>query len=76
MLWQRATRGDEPLTIVEILNHTPEPDGCYKRHFPRVHPQLRPMPNDRTFGPPQPLTAIASIFSLTSPEYDQKSRVE
>jgi hypothetical protein len=26
-LWRRAARGDEPLMMVEVVNHTPEPDG-------------------------------------------------
>jgi hypothetical protein len=56
-LWQRAARGDEPLMMVEVVNHTPEPDGTYKHHFLRVDPQLRPMEADGTFGPRQELTA-------------------
>jgi hypothetical protein len=72
-LWRRSVRGDEPLLIVDVVNHTPEPDGSSKHHFLRVDPQLRPMLADGTFGPPQPLTArnaVASSFGLTGAEYD------
>lgn len=71
-LWRRALAGDEPLTIIEVVNRTPEPDGSYKHHFLRVDPQLRPILPDGGIGPPQSLTArnaVASTFGLTGTEY-------
>jgi hypothetical protein len=71
-LWRRTARGDEPLLMVEVVNHTPEPDGSHKHHFLRVDPQVRPILADGSFGPPQALTArnaIAASFGLTGEEY-------
>ena len=59
--------------MVEVVNHTPEPDGSHKHHFLRVDPQLRPLLSEGELGPPQPLTArnaVASAFGLTGAEYD------
>ena len=71
-LWRRGLPGDEPLTIIEVVNRTPEPDGSSKHHFLRVDPQLRPILPDGGIGPPQSLTArnaVASTFGLTGTEY-------
>ena len=73
MLRRQSVAGEEPLVMIEVVNHTPEPDGSYRHHFLRADPQLRPIHGDRTFGTPQPLTArnaIASSFGLTGPEYE------
>ena len=72
-LWRQSVAGEEPLVMIEVVNHTPEPDGSYRHYFLRADPQLRPIHGDGTFGPPQPLTArnaIASAFGLTGPEYE------
>ena len=71
-LWRRAVPGEEPLLAVEVVNHTAEPDGSYKRYFLRVDPALRPILADGSFGRPQPLTArnaVASTFGLRDVEY-------
>jgi hypothetical protein len=71
-LWRRSVRGEAPVLMIEVVNHTPEPDGSYKHHFLRVDTNLRPILADGTFGPPQPLTArnaVASTFGLTGGEY-------
>lgn len=49
ILWQRAlsTREQEwrpelqPMTFVEVINGTPEPDGRFKRYFLRVPPWVQ-----------------------------------
>jgi hypothetical protein len=72
-LWWRPVRGDEPLLLVDVVNHTPEPDGSYKHHFLRVDPHLQPIRSDGSFGPPPALTArnaVASTFGLTGAEYE------
>jgi hypothetical protein len=63
---------DEPLVIVRVTNSTPEPDGSIKEYALRVHPELRPMHRDGTYGDPQPLTArnaVASSFGLRGEQY-------
>jgi len=57
--------------MIEVVNHTPEPDGSYKHHFLRVDPHLRPILADGSFGPPQSPTArnvVASTFGLSGVE--------
>lgn len=39
VLWQVAIPGDEPLTMVEVINATPEPDGSRRTYFLRVPPR-------------------------------------
>jgi hypothetical protein len=58
--------------VIEVVNRSPEPDGTYRHFFLNVHPELRPMLPDRSFGPPQRLTArnaVASTFGLSGAEY-------
>jgi hypothetical protein len=47
-LWRRSVRGEEPLLMVEVVNHTRESDGSSKHHFLRVDPQLRCSPMARS----------------------------
>jgi hypothetical protein len=73
--------GEEPLTMVRVLNSTPEHDGSQKPYWLRVHPELRPIrevgKNEDgsprfAFGDPQEMRAInavASTFGLTGKEY-------
>ena len=71
-LYRCEQDGDEPLVIVRVLNSTPEPDGSTKSYTIRVHPELRPMKRDRTYGEPQKLTArnaVASTFGLRGEAY-------
>jgi hypothetical protein len=70
-LWRLAVTG-EPTLMVEVVNHSPEPDGAYRHFFLQVHPALRPILADGSFGMPQPLTArnaVASTFGLHGAEY-------
>jgi hypothetical protein len=72
-LWRRSLPGQEPFLAVEVVNHTPEPDGSYKHHFLRVNPELRPILSDGQLGAPQALTArnaVASSFGLRGADYE------
>jgi hypothetical protein len=41
-LWKTALQlDDEPVTVVEVVNATQEPDGSYRRYFLRVPPNTR-----------------------------------
>jgi hypothetical protein len=41
-LWNTELRLDgEPVTVVEVTNSTPEPDGSYRRYWLRVPPGIR-----------------------------------
>ena len=40
-LWRCDLPGDEPLTIVEVVNATPEPDGTHATYLLRVPPTIR-----------------------------------
>ncbi|MEV6983557.1 DUF6745 domain-containing protein [Sphaerisporangium sp. NPDC051017] len=58
VLWRAELGDDEPLTMVEVVNSTPEPDGTYRTYFLRV--------------PPWVTTArqgVAWTFNLTSEQY-------
>ena len=71
-LFQVPLEGDEPLTLVRVLNSTPEADGSAKPYWLRVHPELRPMRAYQRMGAPQAMTArnaVASTFGLTGDEY-------
>lgn len=41
VLWMVDVPGDEPLTMVEVVNATPEPDGTRRTYFLRVPPSVR-----------------------------------
>ncbi len=41
VLWRIDLPGDEPVTLVEVVNATPEPDGTYRTYFLRVPPGTR-----------------------------------
>ena len=40
VLYQLPLDGDEPLTMVKVINSTPEPDGHVKEYFLRVPPTM------------------------------------
>jgi hypothetical protein len=40
-LYQKAFTGDEPLTMVKVINRTAEPDGSFREYFLRVPPTMR-----------------------------------
>jgi hypothetical protein len=70
----REAGGNDPITVVQVTNSTPEPDGTYKDYWLNVHPDLCPLPDgdDSELGEPQSLTAlnaVASTFGLTGAEY-------
>jgi len=71
-LYKKEILGQEPMVFVGVVNSTPEPDGSFNDYFLRVHPELRPITNNRIVGNPQKLTAlnaVASTFGLTGEEY-------
>ena len=41
VLYQMSFDNDEPLTMVEVTNCTPEPDGSFKQYWLRVPPTIR-----------------------------------
>ncbi|MEU5613466.1 DUF6745 domain-containing protein [Streptomyces sparsogenes] len=41
VLWRIAMPGDEPVTMVEVVNSTPEPDGTHRTYWLRVPPRTR-----------------------------------
>lgn len=60
ILWERDL-GDRrlPVTVVQVKNSTPEPDGSYKDYFLRVPPDMQ-----------RPKQAIAWTFSKQEDEYN------
>ena len=71
-LWYLDLPGEAPTLMVEVRNHSPEPDGVYRHFFLRVHPELRVILTDGTYGAAQRLTvrnAVASTFGLSGAEY-------
>lgn len=60
------------ITMVQVVNSTPEPDGSLKNYFLEVHPELRPLRGPGNLGEPQRLTArnaVASTFGLRGEEF-------
>ena len=64
-LWRLALPGDEPLTTVEVVNATPEPDGRRLRYELRVPPTMRTA-----------LGAVAWTFGLSPAQYARRMRRE
>ncbi|GAA2295164.1 hypothetical protein GCM10010149_49280 [Nonomuraea roseoviolacea subsp. roseoviolacea] len=58
VLWRVDLRGDEPLTMVEVVNSTPEPDGTSRTYFLRVPPWVR-----------RAREGVAWTFGLAEAEY-------
>ncbi|GAA1520372.1 hypothetical protein GCM10009827_039970 [Dactylosporangium maewongense] len=58
VLWQLRFADDEPLTMVEVINSTPEPDGTSRIYWLRVPPTTR-----------TPREGVAWTFGLTEQEY-------
>ena len=58
-LWRVNLPGDEPITMVEVVNSTAEPDGTFNRYWLRVPPQTRTAKE-----------AVAWTFGLTEQEYE------
>jgi hypothetical protein len=57
-LWRRAMPGGEPITMVEVVNATSEPDGSRKRYWLRVPPDMTTA-----------RAAVAWTFGVTAEEY-------
>jgi len=57
-LWRVRLPGDEPITMVEVVNSTAEPDGTFKTYWLRVPPQIRTA-----------RAAVAWTFGLSEDEY-------
>jgi hypothetical protein len=74
-LYQKQISGtDVTMTMVRVINSTPEPDGSWKEYWLEVAPDLRPIdPNTgELIGKPQAMTAwnaIASTWGMTGDEY-------
>ena len=71
-LWHLDSAVTGPMLMVEVTNHSPEPDGSYRHFLLRVDPELRPMNGADSFGAPQPATArnaVAASFGLSGVEY-------
>ncbi|MEV5326023.1 DUF6745 domain-containing protein [Nonomuraea sp. NPDC052634] len=58
-LWRVDLPGDEPLTMVEVVNSTPEPDGTRRTYFLRVPPWIQ-----------RAKQGVAWTFGLAENEYD------
>ena len=58
VLWQLTFSDDEPLTMVEVINSTPEPDGTSRVYWLRVPPTTRTA-----------RAGVAWTFGLTEEEY-------
>lgn len=58
VLWQLTFADDEPLTMVEVINSTPEPDGTSRVYWLRVPPTTRTA-----------RAGVAWTFGLTEEEY-------
>ncbi|GAA3242576.1 DUF6745 domain-containing protein [Dactylosporangium siamense] len=58
VLWQLTFNDDEPLTMVEVINSTPEPDGTSRVYWLRVPPTTRTA-----------RAGVAWTFGLTEEEY-------
>ncbi|WP_211244187.1 DUF6745 domain-containing protein [Actinospica robiniae] len=57
-LWQVFIEGDEPISMVEVVNSTAEPDGTFRTYWLRVPPHMRTAK-----------AAVAWTFGLTEEEY-------
>ena len=59
-LLRRDVEGDEAITVVDLLNSTPEPDGTVKRYMIRVPPTINKVVDGLAWG-----------FGVTAQEYLQ-----
>ncbi|HEY9777142.1 MAG TPA: hypothetical protein V6C81_25480 [Planktothrix sp.] len=58
ILYRKQQPNDEPITLVQVRNSTPEPDGTYKEYFLRVPPTMR-----------SAREAVAWTFGMTADQY-------
>ena len=63
ILWSRPLAAREFITLVEVVNGTPEPDGSIKHYWLRVPPTVRTARE-----------AVAWTYGLTEKEYKPKIR--
>jgi hypothetical protein len=62
-LYRIELADDEPLTLVEVVNGTPEPDGTPKHYFLRVPPNVKTA-----------RAAVAWTYDVPTKEYAPKVR--
>jgi hypothetical protein len=65
-LWHLDSEEAGPMLMVQVTNHSPEPDGSYRHFLLRVDPELRPLTGADSFGQPQELSARATPSSQPS----------
>jgi hypothetical protein len=73
ILYRKHGDSGEPIVMVVYKNSHPEPDGSVREYWHPVHPELRPLLRDGSFGEPQKMTAhnaIASTFGLRGENYN------
>ncbi len=66
-----ASFGRVMMTVVEVVNRSPEPDGSFRHYWLQVDTNCRPILKVG-FGQPQALTAlnaVASTFAMTGEKY-------
>jgi hypothetical protein len=71
-LWHLHSAVTGPMLMVEVTNHSPEPDGTYRHFLLRVDPELRPIIGPGSFGQPQERSArnaVAASFGMSGAEY-------
>jgi len=71
-LWHLDSAVTGPMLMVEVTNHSPEPDGSYRHFLLRADPELRPIIGPGSFGQPQEMTArnaVAASFGMSGAEY-------
>lgn len=59
VLWKIGMRGDEDISMVEVVNSTPEPDGTHRTYWLRVPPTTRTARQ-----------GVAWTFGLEAEEYE------
>ena len=82
-LWRTTLPVDgEPLTVVEVVNATPEPDGTHRRYFLRVPPThappARPSPgrSASTTHPTTPLRSRPDAVKRSNLKFPSQARAE
>lgn len=72
LTWETPGMRDNNMTVVEVINGSPEPDGSFRHYWLQVDPDCRPILENGTFGDPQSrtaLNAVASTFGMTGAQY-------
>lgn len=72
-LFKLQRKDRDPMTVVRVINTTPEADGSKKVYWLPVDHLLRPLRTGNILGDPQEMTArnaVASTFGLAGEEYN------